>query len=311
MKYTSFLLKNIADLSGQTHLIIGANQGLGFFSALQLAFRGATLILSTRDEDTGYQTLEKIRAHVPNVRGFILPLNMASFESIRQASETLKTLVSHIDAVLFNAGVYSPDSFALTEEGIPLTSGVNYFGPYYFLKKVIGWLDATAHPITRLVFVGSNAAHRSRLTSVEELLNSRSGLIHQYGQSKLAVSRLFHGMQMNLNLFDFPDRKNLSAILVNPGLSATGLFRTLKPTWVRTMVQWYASTFFPEPEQAALVLTFAMGHRYVVNGSYYDIRGLWNGLGQPTKRIIPSHFSTGSAKLLYDTGKWIQTKEVQ
>jgi hypothetical protein len=53
-----------------------------------------------------------------------------------------------------------------------------------------------------------------------------------------------------------------------------------------------------------------MGHRYVVNGSYYGIQGLWNGFGKPSKIEIPSHFSKSSAKLLYDTGKLIQTKEV-
>lgn len=310
MKYTSFLKEKIDDLTGHIHLITGANTGLGYFTALQLAYRGATIILAVRDLESGQQALHKIQLEVPAVKGFVLTLDMASFESIQQFIQQLKQTVTHVDAVLFNAGVYSPELSATTKEGFPLTSGVNYFGVYYMLREATSWFDTNGKKPTRLVFVGSNAAHRSQFESVQDLINPKINLLTQYGFSKLAVSRLFHGLQMNLNLFDFPDRKNLSAILVNPGLSGTTLFRSLQPKWIRSLVQWVAKTFFPEPEQAALVLTFAMGHRYVVNGSYYGIQGLWNGFGKPSKIEIPSHFSKSSAKLLYDTGKLIQTKEV-
>ena len=311
MKYTSFLKEKIDDLTGQIHVITGANSGLGFLAAKQLAYRGATIVLAVRNLDEGIRSLTTIQHDIPEAKGWVLSLDMASFESIKSFVAALKKTVHHVDALLLNAGVYCPDQSATTIEAFPLTTGVNFFGAYYLLRESIGWLDTQGKKPTRLVFVGSNAAHRTNVASLQSLLDVNTDLRLQYGLSKVALSRLFHVMQLNLNLFDFPDRKNISSLLVNPGLSSTSLFRNLQPTWIKNIVLWFAKTFFPEPEQASLVLTYAMGNRYVVNGSYYGVHGLWNGFGQPSKMTIPNHFIQGSAKLMYDTGKLIKMKEVR
>lgn len=306
--FSRYLESDIQDLTGQVHVITGASSGIGFYCAKQLAYRGASIVMAVRDIAKGEGAKASILIAVPNARIDVLHYDQSSFRSIDDFLSNLKRLYPRIDALLLNAGLFVTDPKRLTVDRLPMTSGVNYFGPYYLLRQGMRYFDSTSSKPTRIVFVGSNAAHRVRLKRASQLLETQGNTFKAYAQSKLALSMLFHTLQMHLNLFDFPDRRNIAWYLVNPGVTATNIMRDL-PKLLRGIFHVIFKLLFHSAEHAALTLTHAMGHRYAVNGSYFAPNGFLHLSGKPKAIAIPNHFIQGSAQFVYESGKIIKNLE--
>jgi NAD(P)-dependent dehydrogenase (short-subunit alcohol dehydrogenase family) len=305
MKYTAWLNQHIADLKGKTVLVTGANSGLGFFAAKQLAYRGAHVLMACRNLVTAEEAKKLILLDVPNANLTIIPFDQSSLESVRRFVDHMKVNHSHLDILLLNAGIIMPPRGAKTVDGLPLTTGVNFFNVYYLLREWLGFLDQRNANI-RLVFVGSYSAYKPRLKSVQSLLNHRLPRPQQYGLSKLAIAMLHHVFQMNLNLFDFPVIDHVSSILVHPGLASTNIVRDL-PTWLQSLIKGLLSLITHSAEAGALSLTYACGHPYITNGQYIGPNGPGERFGFPTQLKLRPHFSKGSAQFTYEVGKYLET----
>jgi NAD(P)-dependent dehydrogenase (short-subunit alcohol dehydrogenase family) len=305
MKYTAWLNQHIANLQGKKVLITGANSGLGFFAAKQLAYRGAHVLMACRNLETAEVAKNKILQDVPNANLTIIPFDQSSFESIRGFVAHMKQAHPQLDILLLNAGIIMPPRGAKTSDGLPLTTGVNFFNVYYLLREWLGFLDQRNANI-RLVFVGSYSAYKPRLKTVKSLLNHRLPRTKQYGLSKLAIAMLHHVFQMNLNLFDFPVIDHVSAILVHPGLASTNIVRDL-PKWLQSLIKGLLGLITHSAEAGALSLTYACGHPYVSNGQYIGPNGPGESFGYPTTLKLKPHFSKGSAQFTYEVGKYLET----
>ncbi len=60
--------ENITDQNGKTILITGANTGLGYQTALELAKKNAHIIVAGRNSDKINQAITDIKAEVPNAQ---------------------------------------------------------------------------------------------------------------------------------------------------------------------------------------------------------------------------------------------------
>lgn len=305
MKYTAWLQKHIADLTGKTILITGANSGLGFFSTKQLVYRGAHVIMACRNLAAAEEAKQNILKELPKALLTIIPFDQGSLSSIKVFTELIKTTYPKIDVLMLNAGIIMPPRGAVTPEGLPLTTGVNFFHVYYLLRELIGFLDQRNAQL-RLVFVGSYSAYRQRMHHWKAMLNPRLSRMKQYGLSKLGIAMLHHVFQMNLNLFDFPVLDHISAILVHPGLAYTNIVRSL-PKWLQSTLRFVLGIITHSAESGALSLTYACGHPYVVNGNYIGPNGPGESFGFPTKLTLRPHFSKGSAKFTYEVGKYVES----
>ncbi len=304
MKYTAWLNQHIADLSNKTILITGANSGLGFYAAKQLAYRGGHILMACRNLKTAEEAKLNILKDVPQANLTIIPFDQSSFQSIDQFVGIIKSQYTKIDILLLNAGIIMPDSKLKTPEGFPLTTGVNFFNVYYLLRELLGFLDQK-NPDVKVVFVGSYSSYGVRLSHINQLLNAKLPRMKQYANSKLAIAMLHHVFQMNLNLFDFPVLDHVSAVLVHPGIAATNIVRSL-PTWLQRIVNGFLALTSHSAESGALSLTYACGNAYVVNGSFIGPNGPGESFGYPKKLKLKPHFSQGSAKLTYAVGKYLE-----
>src|SRR5260370_34145731 len=75
---------DIPDQSGRTAIVTGANAGLGYQTAVQLARAGAHVLLAARDPGRGAAALERLRAEVPASRAELLPLHLADLGSVER-----------------------------------------------------------------------------------------------------------------------------------------------------------------------------------------------------------------------------------
>src|ERR1035437_9086348 len=75
---------DIPSQSGRRALITGANSGIEYFAALELARKGARVLLGVRDRNKGDAALRRIRAAVPAANVEVVLLDLASLQSIRE-----------------------------------------------------------------------------------------------------------------------------------------------------------------------------------------------------------------------------------
>ena len=88
------------DQSGRTAVITGGNSGVGFETARVLAARGARLVLGCRDRGKAHDAVTRIRAVAPGADVLVVPLDLASLESVRAAAGQIRSACERIDLVV-------------------------------------------------------------------------------------------------------------------------------------------------------------------------------------------------------------------
>ncbi|HEX8870498.1 MAG TPA: SDR family NAD(P)-dependent oxidoreductase [Lentzea sp.] len=91
---------------GKTFLVTGANAGIGYHVAEQLATTGATVVLGSRSKTKADEAMASIRSVVPGARVRHLQLDLADLDSLKATANELDSL----DAVVCNAGVQIDDA---------------------------------------------------------------------------------------------------------------------------------------------------------------------------------------------------------
>src|SRR5437868_1815821 len=96
---------NIADQSGRTAVVTGANSGIGFFAARELARAGARVVLAVRNAEKGAEAALAIQEAVPNGEIEVGSLDLAGLASVRGFAQWFEREHEALDLLINNAGV--------------------------------------------------------------------------------------------------------------------------------------------------------------------------------------------------------------
>ena len=163
-------LADIADQTGRTFVVTGCTSGLGHHTALELARRGARVVLAARSADKLADTAAAIRREVPDADLERLVVDLSDLDSVRRGAAEAARL-GPIDVLVNNAGVMATPR-QRTVDGLDLQMATNHFGPFLFTGLLLPQLVAAGD--ARVVAVSSNGhrtaaqrparrpAHRSR-----------------------------------------------------------------------------------------------------------------------------------------------------
>ncbi|XP_068897921.1 retinol dehydrogenase 12-like [Tenebrio molitor] len=137
-------------LVGKTAIVTGANSGIGYQTALNLASRGCKIIMAdVADMEKSKLDIMKFTNN-PNV--FAKHLDLSSLKSVRDfASEILKG-ENKLDILINNAGIGASKENR-TADGLHPVMQINYFGHFLLTHLLIGLLKKSASG--RIVFTGS------------------------------------------------------------------------------------------------------------------------------------------------------------
>ena len=171
--------------AGRTIVVTGTTiGGLGFETALELARRGARVVLAGRTPARIAESEAAIRAQVPAATLEQVRVDVSDLSSVRRAAAQLLGL-GPISALVNNAGVMGT-AYTRTGDGLELQMATNHFGPFLLTGLLLPQLVASND--ARVVTV-SSPMHRTARTAPLGDPHQQQGRYSRwpvYGQTKLA-----------------------------------------------------------------------------------------------------------------------------
>ena len=212
-------LSELPDQTGRTVLVTGCSVGgLGHHTALELARRGATVLLAGRNEPKLRATEAAITAEVPGALLSRLVVDLADLSSVRRAADH----VGSVDVLVNNAGVMAPP-YSRTVDGFESQLGTNHFGPFLLTGLLLPLLTAAgeAGHDARVVAVSSLMHRTARSAPLEDPRAERGGYRRwaEYARSKLANLLFTFELDRRLTAAGLP----VKALAAHPGFAGTHL----------------------------------------------------------------------------------------
>ncbi|MFJ5215999.1 oxidoreductase [Streptomyces sp. NPDC088354] len=141
---------DIPDLSGRTAVVTGANSGIGFCTARELARAGARVLLACRSEERGKDAVRRILRDVPAARAGYRHLDLGDLSTVRAFAKEYDA--DRLDLLVNNAGVMALPH-RTTPDGFESQMGVNHLGHFALTGLLMRHLLDT--PGARVVTVSS------------------------------------------------------------------------------------------------------------------------------------------------------------
>ncbi len=195
-------------------LITGANKGIGFETARQLAELGYFVYLGSRDKSKGLEAVKTLRASGLNNADY-LEIDVTNINSIKSARQKLESRILQLDILINNAGIagQQPQNISTVDiENLRQVFETNFFGVVQTTQQFISLLKKSNEP--RIVNVSSNLAS---LTLHGHTQNPNQSIYDAYSCSKTALNAFtvllakeFKGSNFKINA-------------VAPGYTATDL----------------------------------------------------------------------------------------
>ncbi|KAM7422140.1 hypothetical protein PAMA_010284 [Pampus argenteus] len=132
-------------LKGKTAIVTGANTGIGKFVALDLARRGARVILACRNESRGTTALKEIREKSGNSDVHLRLVDLSSLDSVREFAERILKEEKALHILVNNAGV-SGLPRQITKDGLEASFATNHLGPFLLTNLLLGVTANSVHP---------------------------------------------------------------------------------------------------------------------------------------------------------------------
>jgi NAD(P)-dependent dehydrogenase (short-subunit alcohol dehydrogenase family) len=139
--------------NAKTAVITGANKGIGFEVARELARMGLRVFLGARSVEAGRVAAEKLKADGDVV---FLEIDVSDGDSIRRAAGELAAQADRLDVLINNAGILlddDKDALTITPEIFEATLRTNTLGPWLVAQAFAPLLKKSREP--RIVNVSS------------------------------------------------------------------------------------------------------------------------------------------------------------
>ncbi len=297
------------DLGGRTIVVTGANSGIGYATAKQLAKQGAHVVLACRRVEEGNKRVDEIRAEHSGASVEARALDLGNLQSVRDFAEGLLAERDTLHGLINNAGVMNTPQ-KKTADGFEMQIGVNHLGHFLLTELLRGALDKGAP--SRIVNVSScyhdKAMGREGKIDLDDLhfeTRKYDGW-EAYAQSKLA--NLLHARGLAKRLED----SGVVAVSVHPGWVRTDLARHTMPLFVQNYIMRPIMGLMGmiEPWQGAQTSLYAMLADDVSEhaGEYYSQLGLYrdkslNKGGWPMRSPNPAAHDDAMADALWERSR--------
>ncbi|KNA24168.1 hypothetical protein SOVF_017510 [Spinacia oleracea] len=169
-------------LDGKNCMVSGANTGIGFATAQDLASRGASVYLLCRSKERGEAALSKIQTKTGNQNVYLEVCDLSSVSDIKSLSAKFSSKGAPLHLLVNNAGILEANRVT-TSEGFELNFSVNILGTYALTESMLPLLEKAA-PDARVITVSSGGMYTSPLTKDLQFSEENFDGVAQYARNK-------------------------------------------------------------------------------------------------------------------------------
>lgn len=205
-------------MQDKTVLITGATAGIGQATALEIARRGANVVIVGRDEAKASAAVSAIQNETGNQRVSYLLADLSSVKSTRALAAEYRRRYDRLDVLVNNAGAIFM-ARGETVDGFENTFALNHLVGYFYLTNLL--LDTIIASAPARIVVVSSGAHAAARMNFDDLQGEQkySGF-GAYGQSKLANVMFTYELARRLK------GAGVTVNALHPGLVASNFGRT-------------------------------------------------------------------------------------
>ena len=200
-------------MQGKICLVTGATNGIGKVTALELARKGATVIVVGRNPEKTARVVAELQQQSGSANVKQALADLSQMAQVRELADEFKRKYSRLDVLVNNAGAWY-DSREVSADGFEMTFALNHLSYFVLTHALLDVLKATGK--TRIVNVSSEA-HRMATLDFDDLQGERryNGWL-AYSRSKLMNVLFTYQLARELANTD------VTANALHPGFVATG-----------------------------------------------------------------------------------------
>jgi len=254
-------------MKDKTAVITGATSGLGRATAIQLAQKGAFVIIVARNNAKAKEVIKGIEKE--GGRGQFVIADLSSMNETKEAAEVIAKIVDRLDVLINNAG--APFSkYRVTPDGFESTLALNYLSPFLLTHLLLDQIEKTAsrHDAARIINI-SSIMHKAPINL--NGLNCRETAYRSttaYYQSKHMLTSFTYYLSRGLI------KTGITVNCIHPGFVKTALTQSDYPLPMNVIVPIVGFFIGESPGQAAdtPVWLASAGEAKGVNGEYVHHR---------------------------------------
>lgn len=288
-------------LDGKNVLITGANSGLGFGVAVDIAKRGANVYMACRSgiPEKG----EEVKQLSGSDKVEMLSVDLSDIEKIHLFCDDIKAKGLQFDVVINNAGV-TPPKARKTPQGQDEMFMVNYLAKFIMINRFLldnslanrkyGQGRHSDRMIPRVIFVSSDS-HQG----ASEIDWAEFGKFQPYGVKKSISNYSYFKLVLNTLSTEFSKRTqdeqgiDVAIHAMCPGPVDTNIIRDAPPV-LKGFMKLIFKVFFRSPEKAAKPVTY-MSASPEMEGITNDYLHMFN-----RKKMDPKTYDPEAGRKLWD-----------
>lgn len=297
-------LNDLPSLEGKKVLISGSSSGLGFAVAVELASRGAHVIMAVRSGIPGKG--EEVRKASGSSKVDMIHTDLSDLGSLRSLCKEIRENFGLLDLIVCNAAMVARISRPV-KEGLDEMFTVNYFAKFILLNQLLkeGLLNHGGEALPRIIIVASES-HRNAAGFDWEGFGAYKpyGIkqsVAMYGYYKLLLLTMANELSRRLN----PDGQvKCSVFALCPGPVNSNIAREA-PALFQPVLKLVFGIFFRSPKKASQPVVYLSASRELEGktGTYLFLmqekamdekaldpqngRRLWELSEELLKRILP------------------------
>jgi len=231
-------------VKNKTVVITGATSGLGRATALQLAQKGALVVIVVRCNSKANEVIKEIEKE--GGKGQFNFSDLSSMKDTKEAAESITKVVDRLDVLINNAGAYFP-KYRETSEGFESTLALNYLSPFLLTHHLMAQMEQTASEYgeARIINIASimhkDPINWDDLNYKETTYSSTSA----YYQSKYLLTSFTYYLSRKLK------ETAITVNCIHPGFVKTALAQSDYPFPMNVIVPIVGFFIGETPDQAA------------------------------------------------------------
>nr|XP_054757897.1 retinol dehydrogenase 11-like [Lytechinus pictus] len=209
-------------LRGKTVLITGANAGIGRETAIDLARRGARVIMGCRNPTKAKVAVADVRKRSSNENVIFKQIDLSDLNSVKKCADEILKGEERLDVLINNAGLVNFSDRGLTPEGYDTTMATNHVGHFVLTLALIELIKKSAP--SRIINVTSYGHVNIKQIDYTNISGKGVYGLNRYLESKVANIHFTNVLARRLS------GTGVTAYSVNPGIVYTNIWESSRVT---------------------------------------------------------------------------------